>query len=242
MPGRAPLLAVDAHFAGPLPFAEAVARNLADAAALASGGPERILAFEPAAAVFTLGRRAQTFDGRAALAPTLEACERRGIAVLDADRGGLGTLHAPGQLVAFFAIDLGRRGLGVDRFVTGVLRCTRDALLDLGIPVEVAQGEGAGLWAAGMKIGSAGFRVRGGRVTHGLSLNVNLPVGLSAGLALCGSTSTRFGSLGDLLPSRGAGPSVDLPPLDIPGLAATVCGAWSSHLATAPASRRIDKK
>ena len=47
-------------WAGRLAFADAVQRNLADAAACRDGQGGQVLMFEPAAPLFTLGRRAAT--------------------------------------------------------------------------------------------------------------------------------------------------------------------------------------
>ena len=126
-------------WAGTLPFEAALAANLAAVERVQATGIPELLAFEPAAAVYTLGKRAQTPAGRAALASTLATCAARGLAVRDVDRGGLGTLHGPGQLVVFVAWPCERTGLRA--LVAQLLEATADLCRDLGVPASIDLGE-----------------------------------------------------------------------------------------------------
>ena len=180
-------------WAGQLPFAAAVERNLAEAAACRAGDRGRVLMFEPAAPVFTLGRRAATAAGQLQLAPTLATCAQRGIAVVHADRGGLGTLHLPGQLVCFVARPCRRSQLApiVRALLQGAADLARHGHQEARLDVS----DDAGLWCAEGKIAAIGLRLDRGVVCHGMAVNVAVDGALAAGLTLCGHADGRLANL-----------------------------------------------
>lgn len=193
---------------GRVPFDRALQANAVAAAEVLAGGPGVLLAFEPDAPVFTLGRRARTPAGRAILASTLHRCAAQGIAVREVDRGGLGTLHLPGQLVVFVAIPCHRAGLR--QLVADLLQAAAQVCAGLGVPAEVDLGERVGLWSPAGKIASIGLYEAHGVVRHGLALNVAIDADLGRGLALCGSAATTFTSLARLVPERPPPPLADV--------------------------------
>jgi lipoate-protein ligase B len=193
-------------WAGRLPLARAIAANAAAVARVEANGIAELLAFEPAAPAYTLGKRAQTPAGRAALAPTLALCRARGIEVIDVDRGGLGTLHAPGQLVVFVAWPCDRAGLRP--LVARLLGAAAAVCAELGVAAEVDLGERVGLWHAGGEVGqgagklaSLGLAHGNGVARHGLALNVAIDPELNAGLALCGNACAQLANLSRLASS-----------------------------------------
>ena len=186
----------DWQWLGRIPFAEAVLRNAEAAAAVRAGARGRILAFEPAAPVFTLGRRAATEQGRAALAPTLAACTARGVACLAVDRGGLGTLHLPGQAVLFLALPCQREQLR--DLVRELLQAAAAVAAVWGVAARVDDAVDVGLWSDAGKLASIGLAHSAGVVSHGLALNVAIDAGQGAGLTLCGRGDACLASLAAL--------------------------------------------
>lgn len=181
---------------GCIPFEQAVLRNAEAVAAVRAGAPACILAFEPQSPVFTLGRRAATPQGQAALAPTLAACAARGVPALPADRGGLGTLHLPGQTVLFLALPCKREQLR--DLVRDLLSAAAAVALELGVAASVDDGEHVGLWCGAGKLASVGLAHGAGVVSHGLALNVAIDPLQGAGLVLCGRGDAGLASLGAL--------------------------------------------
>lgn len=118
--------------------------------------------------VFTLGKR----GGRESLLVPEETLARRGIPIVQVERGGNITYHGPGQLVVYPIVHLPGVGIGVvdmvDRLEEVMIRTCGD--------FGVAAGRNAlnrGAWVGMNKIGSIGLAVRRGVSFHGLALNVD---------------------------------------------------------------------
>lgn len=201
-----PLHEASWRWLGRVPFSVGLQANLDDLQALrpSLGLPGthprgRLVLFEPAAPVFTLGRRAATATGRLQAAGTLRLCAARGIEVVPVDRGGLGTLHLPGQVVVLLAVPCDRTGLR--DLVCRLLQAARRTALAWGVDATCDTADNVGLWVASGtgpagKLASIGLHEAGGLTGHGLALNAAVDVDLTAGLSLCGSVSTRYASLG----------------------------------------------
>ncbi len=190
------------RFGGRLSFATAVEQNLADAEAVAAGAPPRLLLFEPAAPVLTLGRRAQA--GGADVVQSVAVCRSHGVEVAAADRGGLATLHLPGQLVVFLAVPLPT--LGIRLLVHHLLSSAAVLAGRRGLQPHLRDDHDAGLWLGDAKLASVGLRVQRGVVLHGLALNVGLAPEVIAGVAypgltLCGHANARLADLGEVAPA-----------------------------------------
>ncbi len=179
-------------------------------AAVAAGASGSVLLFEPAAPVFTLGRRAREGADRAALAATVALCAARGIDILEVDRGGLGTLHLPGQLVVFVAVPCGRAQIAA--LVDELLATAQRTAAALGVPSVVGAEDRIGLWHPTGKLASIGLRHAIGVARHGLALGVDLPAAASDGLLLCGLPDAHLTSVAACLGARS--------PLSVAALAA----------------------
>lgn len=152
-------------------------------------GVEVCLALEHPATI-TFGRRATAQDVRA----SEDELRRRGIACHATERGGRATYHAPGQLVLYPIVQVARRGLGVDRFVT----LLEEVMLEIAGATGIAarrDARGRGVWTDHGKLGSVGIRVREGVSCHGLALNVSLDLSGFDLIAPCGMTDVRMTSL-----------------------------------------------
>ncbi|TOE32034.1 lipoyl(octanoyl) transferase LipB [Vibrio parahaemolyticus] len=95
------------------------------------------------------------------------------IPVVQSDRGGQVTYHGPGQLVAYFLINLRRKKLGVRDLVTTIENLVISTLKAYNID-SAARPDAPGVYVDGKKICSLGLRIRKGCSFHGLALNVNM--------------------------------------------------------------------
>ncbi|MEZ8102401.1 lipoyl(octanoyl) transferase LipB [Vibrio bivalvicida] len=95
------------------------------------------------------------------------------IPVVQSDRGGQVTYHGPGQLVAYFLINLRRKKIGVRDLVTHIENLVINTLKAYNID-SAARPDAPGVYVDGKKICSLGLRIRKGCSFHGLALNVNM--------------------------------------------------------------------
>ncbi|HBH7907799.1 lipoyl(octanoyl) transferase LipB [Vibrio parahaemolyticus] len=95
------------------------------------------------------------------------------IPVVQSDRGGQVTYHGPGQIVAYFLINLRRKKLGVRDLVTTIENLVINTLKAYNID-SAARPDAPGVYVDGKKICSLGLRIRKGCSFHGLALNVNM--------------------------------------------------------------------
>jgi lipoyl(octanoyl) transferase len=92
---------------------------------------------------------------------------------VQSDRGGQVTYHGPGQLVAYFLINLRRKKLGVRELVTHIENLVINTLNNYNIK-SAAKPDAPGVYVDGKKVCSLGLRIRKGCSFHGLALNVNM--------------------------------------------------------------------
>lgn len=113
--------------------------------------------------------------GRAADGPGLRVgrseLQRRGVTVVECERGGEVTYHGPGQLVAYPIIDLRNRGRDLHRYLRRLEETIIIVLSELGVAAQRQPGL-TGVWVAGAKIASIGIAVRHWVSFHGFALNV----------------------------------------------------------------------
>ena len=119
------------------------------------------------------------------------------IPVVNADRGGQITYHAPGQLVVYTLIDIKRRGLGVRQLVTVIEQAMIAALAQYGLQA-VAKADAPGVYIQDRKIGSVGLRIKKGCSYHGLSLNNNMDLTPFSYINPCGYQDLQVTQLADL--------------------------------------------
>jgi lipoyl(octanoyl) transferase len=116
------------------------------------------------------------------------------VEIVETDRGGKSTYHAPGQLVCYPILDLKRHGRDVKQYV----RSLEEALLKT---LDVFSLEGAllegltGVWIGRppRKIASIGVHVSRWITTHGYALNVDLdPAPFTDWITACGLDDAMF--------------------------------------------------
>lgn len=107
------------------------------------------------------------------------------IPVVQSDRGGQVTYHGPGQIVAYFLINLRRKKLGVRELVTDIENLVINTLKAYNID-SAARPDAPGVYVDGKKICSLGLRIRKGCSFHGLALNVNMDLSPFLRINPCG--------------------------------------------------------
>ena len=117
--------------------------------------------------VFTLGRGTQSSS--LPLAPA--ELVRRGIPVVEIERGGDVTWHGPGQLVGYPILDLAGHRQDLHWYLRTLEEALIGALATLGLPASREAGR-TGVWIRGRKIASIGVHVRRWVTFHGFALNV----------------------------------------------------------------------
>ncbi|SEF76533.1 lipoyl(octanoyl) transferase LipB [Vibrio hangzhouensis] len=107
------------------------------------------------------------------------------IPVVQSDRGGQVTYHGPGQLVAYFLINLRRKKLGVRELVTHIENLVIQTLNAYNIE-SAARPDAPGVYVDDKKVCSLGLRIRKGCSFHGLALNINMDLSPFLRINPCG--------------------------------------------------------
>ena len=95
------------------------------------------------------------------------------IPIIQSDRGGQITYHAPGQLIIYCLIDIKRLGIGIKKMVSIIEQSLIEFLSSYDINAHTLTGA-PGVYVNGSKIAALGLKVKQGRTYHGLSLNIDM--------------------------------------------------------------------
>ncbi|MGE4130022.1 MAG: lipoyl(octanoyl) transferase LipB [Bdellovibrionales bacterium] len=150
---------------------------------------DTIFGFEPMPVV-TWGYRA---DPVTELLWSKEEWQGREFRLLPVDRGGLATIHNPGQLVIFPAVEMQMRG--ARELIERMGKVTRLLLKEEGCEARWDKCQ-PGLYTELGKIASVGIRIRQGRTFHGLALNVRNDLAAFSGIRVCGAEAGSVDRLG----------------------------------------------
>ena len=112
------------------------------------------------------------------------------IPVVRSDRGGEVTYHGPGQIVAYFLINLRRKNWGPKRFVNELEASVIDFLKKYNISSSRQSGE-PGIYVKDKKISSVGLKIKRGFSYHGLSININMDLSPFENINVCGNESLK---------------------------------------------------
>jgi lipoyl(octanoyl) transferase len=171
---------------GLVPYLEAwdLQRRVAEEVA-AGERPDTIILLEHPPVV-TLGRRSD--EGELHLPPGAE------VEIIETNRGGKSTYHAPGQLVCYPIFDLRRHGQDVKRYCRDLEEALILTLARLGVTGERIEGlTGVWLTRPPRKIASIGIHVSKWVTTHGYALNVDLdPAPFTQWITACGLEDAMF--------------------------------------------------
>ena len=183
-----------------------------------AGGEEQLLLPLEHPPVITFGRRAD--DARKNLLTPPELLRQLNVDLVESDRGGDITLHAPGQLVAYPIVRLNEHGLAVGAYVRKLEDVVIATLAEYRIQAfkdETAIGvwtvpkKGTGTFSpssstspGAAKICALGVRIKRGVSLHGIALNLDTDLALFNLINPCGLgrpvTSMRE-ILGDATPT-----------------------------------------
>jgi lipoyl(octanoyl) transferase len=171
---------------GVTPYLEAweLQRSLADAV-LQGTIPDTVVMLEHAPVV-TLGRRSDEAE--------LHLPEGAEVELVETDRGGKSTYHAPGQLVCYPILDLTRHGQDVKKYCRDLERALIATLAPFGLEAQTIEGL-TGLWLTPppRKIASIGIHIHKWVTTHGYALNVDLdPAPFTEWITACGLEDAAF--------------------------------------------------
>ncbi|MCK6262238.1 lipoyl(octanoyl) transferase LipB [Vibrio sp. ZSDE26] len=119
------------------------------------------------------------------------------IPVVQSDRGGQVTYHGPGQLVAYFLINLRRKKLGVRDLVTHIENLVINTLKAYNIDAS-ARADAPGVYVDNKKICSLGLRIRKGCSFHGLALNVDMDLSPFLRINPCGYQGMEMAQVSQL--------------------------------------------
>jgi lipoate-protein ligase B len=193
-----PLVLVDW---GRVPYREALERQRAAVEARAEGGAEDAVHFVEHEPVLTLGRA----GGAGNLVAGEAELRRRGIEVVEVERGGDVTYHGPGQLVGYPIVALADLPGGRDlhRYLRDLEEVLIRALDELGVRAG-RRPPYTGVWAGEAKIAAIGVAVRRWITFHGFALNLDPDLTHFQLIHPCGIRHLGVTSMGALL---GAPPS-----------------------------------
>ena len=115
------------------------------------------------------------------------------------DRGGEVTHHLPGQLVAYFVLDLHRYKTDLNWYLRQLEEILIEVIACLGLNGERMPGL-TGIWIEKRKVASIGISCRRWITQHGLALNVNCDLSGFHQIVPCGLSESSVGSLDFWLP------------------------------------------
>lgn len=177
---------------GPMPFDAALALQLAARDAIAEEREDPILFLVEHPAVLTVGRRGSDDD----ILWTDEQLASEGVGVSSTPRGGQVTLHAPGQLVAYPIVPIGRQ---IRAHLHNLADTSIDLIRELGVEGAEFRMDHPGVWVGDVKLGSIGVHISRGVTVQGLSLNLRVDPKLFGALVSCGIQGLKMQSVADLV-------------------------------------------
>ena len=184
-------MALEAHLInlGIVDYREALDLQRSVAAAVAEGTlPDTVLFLEHPPTI-TLGRR--TEEGE------VHVPDGAKVDVVEVDRGGKSTYHAPGQLVCYPILDLTRHGQDVKQYCRNLEEALIRTMATFGIEATRIEGlTGVWLESPPRKIASIGIHLSKWVSTHGYALNVDLdPAPFTDWITACGLDGYAFTSM-----------------------------------------------
>jgi lipoyl(octanoyl) transferase len=181
---------------GVVDYREALALQRSLATAVGEGLlPDTVLFLEHPPTI-TLGRR--TEEGE------VHVPEGAQVEVVEVDRGGKSTYHAPGQLVCYPILDLTRHGQDVKKYCRDLEEALIRTVAAFDLTATRIEGlTGVWLERPPRKIASIGIHLTKWVSTHGYALNVDLdPSPFTDWITACGLDGYQFTSLAQELGER----------------------------------------
>ena len=123
--------------------------------------------------------------------------DAKDIPVVQSDRGGEVTYHAPGQLVIYFLLDVKKLNFGPKKLVSTIQEFVRNLLADLSIDCNFVEGA-PGVYVNQKKIASIGLRISKGKSYHGISINFDMDLSPFKQINPCGYEGLEVTQIKDL--------------------------------------------
>ena len=120
----------------------------------------------------------------------------KNIPIVQADRGGQVTYHAPGQVVIYTMLNLHRLNLGIKSLVCILEKSVLEYLSEFDIQAQTDR-NAPGVYINGAKICSLGLRVKHGCTYHGLAFNVDMDLEPFQRINPCGFSNLVVTQLSD---------------------------------------------
>src|SRR5690242_20899638 len=186
---------------GQVPYREAWELQRALAGAVSQGAIPDTVVFLEHPPVVTLGRRTDQ-------SAELHIPEGAPVELVETDRGGKSTYHAPGQLVCYPILDLNRHGRDVKEYVRRLEEALIRTAEPFGVTGERIDGlTGVWLTRPPRKLASIGVHVSRWVTTHGYALNVDLdPAPFTEWIRACALEDAMFTTIAR---ETGGGVTVD---------------------------------
>lgn len=122
-----------------------------------------------------------------------------GIPIHRIDRGGMTTLHNPGQLVIYPIVKTHEGLLAQARLARALLENTADLIEKVsGVRAQIERGR-PGLFVGGRKLAAIGISIRGRVSMHGIAINLCNDLAPWRWIIPCGEPSTRPITLSELI-------------------------------------------
>ena len=171
---------------GLVPYREAWDLQRSLAGAVSQGAIPDTIVFLEHPPVVTVGKRTEPGELHVPAGAEVE--------VVETNRGGKSTYHAPGQLVCYPILDLTRHGQDVQKYVRELEEALIRTLAACELDAQRIEGL-TGIWLQPppRKIASIGIHISRWVSTHGYALNVDLdPAPFTAWITACGLEDAAF--------------------------------------------------
>lgn len=179
---------------GTQPFASCLDEQLRTREAIAAGESPETLFMVEHPPTLTLGRRASRDDvlwsDEQLAAEQVEVCET--------PRGGEVTLHAPGQLVAYPVVHVGKK---IREHIVRMADVTIALFEQLGVDGTEFRMDHPGVWRGETKMASIGIHISRGITVQGMSINLDVAPRLFGSLISCGLPEVRMTSVAHVSPT-----------------------------------------
>lgn len=139
--------------------------------------------------VMTLGLRAHNIDINSL------CVEPWNYPVFKISRGGLATIHNPGQLVIYPIINLRAHKISVKNFVNSLFLTTQKTLAEIGITTTIDLCGQPGVYTDAGKIAFCGLQIKNDITMHGLSINLYNDISVFGTIQSCGVSKPRIDSV-----------------------------------------------
>jgi lipoyl(octanoyl) transferase len=174
---------------GTVDYREALSLQRSLAAAVSQGAIPDVVVLLEHPPTITTGRRTDPGE--------LHVPEDATVEIVETDRGGKSTYHAPGQLVCYPILDLTRHGKDVKKYCRDLEEALIRTIASFDLAATRIDGlTGVWLESPPRKIASIGIHLTKWVSTHGYALNVDLdPAPFTDWITACGLDGYQFTSI-----------------------------------------------